>query len=105
MATLSNKTKTTLAKMIESIVMYEQTYTKKTTQEQPWSEVENWVIYAYQARLELFDAYGVDTISLEDKETGYKFTIQDARDRVKKYWDEKREEYRRQRELKEERVA
>ena len=50
--------------------------------------------------LDLFDEFGIDTISVDDKQ-GYVFTIQDARDRVKKFWDEKREEYRKKAEAEE----
>ena len=97
MAKLSKRTTERLTFLINDIAMNDATYARRLAEEQPYERWYNWVIYGYQARLDLFDEFGIDTISVDDKQ-GYVFTIQDARDRVKKFWDEKREEYRKKEE-------
>ena len=93
MAKLSKRTTERLTFLINDIAINDATYARRLAEERPYEEWYNWVIYGYQARLDLFDEYGIDTISVDDKQ-GYVFTIQDARNKVEKFWDEKREEYR-----------
>lgn len=91
MTKLSNTTKNELTRLVNDIAMCEATYARRLAEDKPYKDWHNWVIYGYQARLDLFDKFGIDTISCDDKK-GFVFTIQDARDRVRKYWDEQREE-------------
>ena len=91
MTKLSNKATTELTRLINDVSICEATYSRKLAEGRSYREWHNWVIYGYQARLELFDKFGIDTISIEDKD-GYKFTIQDARDKVEKFWLELKQE-------------
>ena len=100
MTKLSKRTTERLTSLINEIAMHESTYARKLAEEQPYEKWYNWVIYGYQSRLELFDEFGIDTINVNDGK-GYTFTIEDARNKVEKFWDEKREEYRKKAEAEE----
>lgn len=91
MTKLSNTTKNELTRLINDIAMCEATYARRLAEDRPYRDWHNWVIYGYQARLDLFDKFGIDTISLDDKK-GFVFTIQDARAKVEEFWSALKQE-------------